>query len=460
MRSQPRTKALLSVVWLTVLALACNLSGTNAPPTIVPRPTMTPPPTIGYATLSPEELPQEAVTRVASIDAGLVNLTNQIESDRLMLHVDSLVGFGTRHVNSAYNRADWGIGAAANYVTGQFEKIRADSQGRLVVFEQPFEANWAGVTTNPSNIVAFLSGTEEGYGTIVIGAHYDSISQDPEDGNALAPGANDNATGVAALIEIARVLSTRNHRASIMFVAFAAEEVNRQGSRAFVRDYLLPRGIDINMMINLDILGSPVDRSGRIDDRNLRVFSTGPNESPSRQAARAVELIALNFIPNMGFDLMDSSDREGRYSDHLSFSEAGYPAIRIIQSLENQARQNSSSDTIDQVQAAYLTHVTQSILTAVTSLADGLHPPRNIALREAGNGARTLVWESIPGASGYIVALRRPNALRYEQFEINEPGTTSVTWDGFVPERFVGLAIAAKDSEGLMGPLSPEFVIR
>jgi hypothetical protein len=212
-------------------------------------------------------------------------------------------------------------------------------------------------------------------------------------------------------------------------------------------------------MINLDILGSPMDSRGNIDDLNIRIFSEGPDDSPSRAAARAIELIGLNHIPDMGIDIQTTGDREGRYSDHLSFSEAGYPSIRLIQSLENQARQNSSSDTIDQIQAAYLTRVTRSILTIVTALADGLAPPQNIALRDNGNGIRTLVWEPIPGASGYIIALRRPNSLNYEQFEWN--GTeTSVTWDGFVPERFVGLAIAAKDANGLMGPLSPEFPIR
>lgn len=460
MRSQSRLRALLIVAWLAVLALACNLTGTQAPPTIVPRPTATPPPTIGYATLSPAELPQEAATRVASVDVGLANLTNQIESDRLMLYVDTLAGFGTRHINSATNRSDWGIGAAASYIKGEFEKIRADSQGRLVVFEQPFEATWAGATTNPSNIVAFLSGTEEGYGTILIAAHYDSRSEDVENGDVPAPGADDNATGVAALIEMARVLSTRNHRASIMFVAFAGEEEGRLGSIAFVRDYLQPRGIDINVMLNMDIIGSPTGRNGALDEGSIRAFSMGPDDSPSRQAARAIELIALNHVPNMVINVQPAADREGRYSDHLSFSDAGYPAVRLIESVEDQTRQHSQTDTIDQVQAGYLTRVTQTILTILTSLADGLHPPRNIALREAGNGARTLVWEPVPGASGYIVALRPPNALRYEQFEINDPATTSVTWDGFVPERFVAVAIAAKDSEGLMGPLSAEFTIR
>lgn len=449
----------LLVLWLTFVAVACNLSGTQAPPTISPRATATPPPTIGYATLSPEELPLAAATLVANADIGLANLTNEVASDRLMLHVDVLASFGTRHVNSGYTRADWGIGAAGNYIRQQFERIQEDTRGRLVVFEQPFDLTWAGLDTQPFNVVAFLSGTEPGYGTIVLGAHYDSIAQDPEDGQALAPGANDNATGVAALLELARVLSTRNHRASIMFVAFSAEEVNRQGSRAFVENYLLPRDIDINLMMSLDIIGSPVGANGAVDDRGLRVYSDGPDDSRSRTAARTVELIMLNHVPDMELFVESAADREGRYSDHLSFSEAGYPAIRFIQSLEDTARQHTSRDTIDQIQAAYLTRVTRSILTIVTAMADGLAPPRNIALRDNGNGIRTLVWEPIPGATGYVVALRRPNAVRYEQFEWNE-SETSVTWDGFVPERFVALAIAAKDANGLMGPLSPEFPIR
>ncbi len=448
----------LFILWLALLSLACNLTGTQAPPTLAPRATSTPPPTIGYATLSPNQLPQGAATAVANAASSLINLANEIDTDRLMLHIDSLQNFGTRHVNSAYNRNDWGIGAAAQYIKNEFEKIRAQSPG-LAVFEQNFEVEWGGVSSQPVNVVAFINGTEPGAGTIVIGAHYDSIAQDPEDSEALAPGANDNGSGVAALLELARVLSLRPHRSSIMFVAFSAEEVNRRGSQAFVQSYLLERDIDINVMLNLDIIGSPMDANGAMDAGTVRVFSTGPNESKSRQAARMIELMVLNHVPYMELALQDAEDREGRYGDHMSFSEAGYPAIRFIESREDQSRQHNERDTIDGIQGAYLTQVTRMVLTVVTSLVDGLRPPRNIALRDAGNGARTLVWEPIAGAASYIVAVRRPGALRYEQFEVSGEDT-SVTWDGFVPERFVGLAIAAKDSEGLMGPLSAEFAIR
>ncbi len=454
---KPVARVSFFLVALALAALACDLGTRSGPPTLIPQPTITPQPTIGYATLSPQELPPVAAAGAPDASSLLLNYRNLIESDRLLSHVAILQGFGTRHVNSGYERPDRGIGAAADWILRQFEEIRAASQGRLVVFPQPFALEWAGVRSEARNIVAFLSGSEAAAGTLLLGAHYDSTGSDQRDGVAPAPGANDNGSGVAALIELARVLSMRPHRSAIMFVAFSAEEVGRQGSISFVHDYLRPGGIDIRLMINMDSIGSPSDGRGNVDQDSLRVFSAGPDGSPSREAARNVELIALNHVPDLSLILQDSEDRAGRYSDHISFSEAGYAAFRLIQSLEDATRQNNARDTIEIVQADYLTRVTRAVLTIITCLADGPRPPRNIALREVENGARTLVWEPVPGASGYVVALRRPGARRYVQFDID--GATSVTWEGFVPQNYASLAIAARDSNGLMGPLSEIYPI-
>ncbi len=455
---KPVARATLFLITLALAALACDLGTRSGPATLAPAPSVTPPPTIGYATLSPQQLPQVAATGVQDATSLLLNYSNQIEADRLMAHVATLQGFGTRHVNSGYERPGRGIGAAATWVQQQFEGIRADSQGRLVVFAQPFELEWAGVRSEARNIVAFLSGSEPAAGTLLLGAHYDSTGSDQRNGDAPAPGANDNGSGVAALLELARVLSRRPHRSAIMFVAFAAEEVGRRGSISFVRDYLQPGGIDLRLMINMDSIGSPRDAGGKVDATFLRVFSAGPDDSPSREAARTVELVALNHVPDLTLALQDSEDRSGRFSDHISFSEAGIPAIRLIQSIEDVTRQNNERDTIDIIHADYLTRVTRAVHSIVTALADGPRAPRNIALRDGQDGARTLVWEPVPGASGYVVALRRPGAGRYEQFEID--GSTSVTWEGFVPQNFTSLAIAARDGNGLMGPLSAVFPIR
>jgi hypothetical protein len=448
--------SLLSLFWLSIFTLACNISSNSQPPTLVPRASETPLPTIAYATLSPAELPEQVAPRVSS-EAALVNLFNRVESDRLFLHIDTLMNFRTRHVNSPSGQGDLGIGAAYNYIMTQFEQIRSDSGGKLYIFPHEFRLTWAGMETTQRNIVAVLQGTEIGGGTIVIGAHYDSVSLNPEDGLAYAPGANDNASGVASLIELARIMSTLPHKSSIVFVAFSAEEVGRQGSAAFVRDYIQAQNIQLNAMLSLDIIGSQTGPNGAVDDRHIRLFSAGPNESPSRQVARAMNLIGFNLMPSMEILVEDAIDREGRYSDHMSFADAGYPAVRFIEPLEESNRHHTERDTMEDVHASYLSRSTQIILALVTAMADGPRPPQNISLRDTGGGLRTLVWEPVAGASSYIVALRRPNSLIFDQqFEIAD---SSVQWDGFVPSRFATLAIAARDGNGLMGMPSIEYPI-
>ncbi len=446
-----RHKIALLIFWFAFIAIACNLSSSTRPPTIVPRSSPTPPPTIGFATLSPAELPSSIATPHPDSNVELLNLINQIETDRLMLHVDALASLRTRHVNSQ------GINQAYDYIRGEFDKITQQT-GNLFVFTHEFPLEWAGTRTIQRNIAAVISGDEIGAGTILISAHYDSISQFPEDSVVDAPGANDNASGVATLIELARIMSQRPHRSTIMFVAFSAEEVGRRGSLAFMTDYISSQGIEIDAMINLDIIGSSTGPNGINNDRQMRVFSANPNESLSRQLARSMNLIAFNHAPDMELIVENAEDRQNRYSDHLSFSERGFPAVRLIEAAEEPNRTNTSNDTIDDVQASYLTRSAQTVLVTVTSLADGLRPPRNVSLRDNGGGVRQLVWEQVPGATSYVVALRRPNSLIYDQqFETTE---NSVTWDGFVPTRFAGVAIAARDENGLIGPLTEEILIQ
>src|SRR5262249_28550492 len=149
------------------------------------------------------------------------------------------------------NLPDTGINAAYRYIHTQLEKIQSESSGNLQVFDQAFPLTWNGLDTVQNNIVGLITGTQIGGGIIVIGAHYDSITRDPNDASYYAPGADDNGSGVAALIELARILCKRQHRATIMLVAFSAEEVGRQGSRAFVQ-YLEKQNIPINAMFSLD----------------------------------------------------------------------------------------------------------------------------------------------------------------------------------------------------------------
>jgi hypothetical protein len=450
----------LVAVAIGLSALACNLSGDDRPPTIIPRASPTPPPTIGYATPAPEELPDDATIVAPQVrtDAALTGILNQVAADQLFVHVNALQSMFTRHVNSPQTDPSYGIGAAAAYVTQQFATIRDQSQGRFTLFDpHRFSFEFANQTTAGQNIIGVLQGTDPSAGIILIGAHYDSISRQYEDSNEYAPGANDNASGAAALIEIARIMSQRPHKASVMFVAFGAEEIQRRGSTAFVNEYVLPNNLPIEAMLNMDIIGSSTGPDGQIVDDRMRLYSVEPNNSPSRELARAINLIGSRLNPTMAIELQAAGDREGRYSDHLSFSDVGFPAVRFIEFLENPTRQHNDSDTIDAVRPSYLVKTTQTVLAVATALADGPRAPRSISLREAGDGKRTLVWETSPDAVSYVVALRAPGSIAYNYY-FDVPGNT-VTWDGFTASRWEAIAIGALDSNGLMGPLSDEFFI-
>lgn len=460
----------LLLAWFALVALACNLSGESTPPPqLLPRETDTPAPlaTLGYVTpvqqptfASAAQQPVIGNIQMMPADVNMINLLDQVQSDRLMLHVDALVAVGSRFVNSAQDRADFGIGAARAYIFNQFQSYTQSCPG-FYVFEQPFDVTVEGLTTRQHNIIGVIQGTDIGGGIFVVGAHYDNIAGDYVSSTQFSPGANDNASGVAAILEMARILCQRPHRATIMFVAFSSEEIARQGSRAFVERYLRPNNFDVNAMLNVDTIGSQTRTDGSINDRQMRVFSAPPNDSPSRQLARNMGFLSAQYTPNMQLVVLDQIDREGRFGDHQSFSDAGYPAVRLIEAEDDQRRQNSPNDTIDDVQPAYLTNTTRTLLALVTVMVDGLRPPSisNMTLRDNPGGTRTLVWEPIPGAAGYVVALLRPGSVAYET-QVIETTLNSVEWDGFVPDRFSAVAIAARDANGLLGPFSLEYPIR
>lgn len=438
----------------------CTLSTYEKPPTLMPRATPLPPPTLGYATLDSSQFSSQVVVSTAtpSFEIELYTLMNQVEADRLFVHIDTLQNFGTRHVNSSYTMPDHGIGAAYNYILGQFQSIQQRSSGRLVVTNQDFSLNWGGIRSTPKNIIAILNGTEPGAGIIVVGAHYDSRIGNLENGTGYAPGANDNGSGIAALIEIARIMSgsEHRHRATVVFIAFSAEEEGRLGSIAFVQDYIQANNIPVIAVLNLDIIGSSTNADGSINDQQIRLFSEGPDESASRQLARAVNFITYNYHSVLEVVIQEVDDRSGSYGDHLSFSQAGYAAVRFTEMNEEPQRRHTERDTIDDIQAGYLVKATQTILTVVVVLTDGPRPPHNMTLRDNGDGTKRLVWENSLDAVSYIVALRPPTSLVYQQFTVTH---NLVDWDGFSTERFNAVAVVPVDASGLMGPPSPEYII-
>ena len=449
-----RAAALLA--GFTILLLACNLgTSDNAPPTLAPLPTLAPQATLGYVAARPLEIAEVGHTPVPLVEDEMQNLLDRVESDRLMSHIRSLQDFRTRHISSTQVSTREGIGAARKYIKDQLEIFRAASGGDLYTFENRFVAfTTAEEKTTQFNVVAAISGTEVNAGTIIIGAHYDSIGTPRTDGTVYAPGANDNGSGVAALLELARILSGAQYKASVMFVFFSAEEFNRQGSISFAA-WIRERNVDVLGMINLDTIGNVHDFNGNREERYLRVFSAGPNDtSASRRMARVASFLAYNYNLALELQVQDAIDRENRYGDHFSFSERDYPALRFINAYEEK-RNADPTDTIEFIEPDYLRRATQATLAVVASLADGPRPPANIALRTRQDGKKELVWEPVADAASYIVALRPPDSLIYRQLATGE---TKLAWEGFTD--FASIAIAAQDARGYIGPLSRELYPR
>jgi bacterial leucyl aminopeptidase len=461
---QPTTNRhipVLLVMWLALVLIACNLgTSESAPPTLMPRASATPPATLGFNGQVPVNnvLPGAVGTSLPGVTVDLANLTRQVETDRLLAHVQNLQDYYTRHVNSAMNNPAFGIGAARNYIFEQFQNIQQTSSGRFTAILQEFDLNYNNVASRQANVVGVLQGTEPGAGFLIVGAHYDSINTDFSDAEGFAPGANDNASGVAALIELARILSQRQYRSSIIFVAFSAEEVGRLGSQAFV-SWARERSIDIVGMINIDSIGNANDRNG-VYEESLRIFSCEDepictDRGMSRQMARMAEFLGFVHDSELEMKVEQAADRDGRYGDHFSFAQAGYPAIRFISTLEEFGN-GSQRDTIEFIEPDYFKKTTESIMRVIIALVDGPQPPRNITLRPGENGSSTLRWEPVSGAAGYVVALRWPDSPRYDQQL--EWTDTSVTWDRF--GSYAGIAIAAVGPNGLIGRLSPEYVLQ
>jgi hypothetical protein len=452
-----RSRLLSGLVALLVTA-ACGFSNFAAePPATLQVQLATVPPT---ATMPPNltPTPPTGVVPNRPVDPAVGKMLAQVQSDRLMVTVGTLSGMFSRHVLSTKDNPERGIGAARDWLLGRFTGFGPQPARQIEVWTQPVQYTWGGGTVNvTSKMSSLFSWHGRGPNVIVIGAHYDTITTNYSDGKAYAPGANDNASGVAAMLETAEIMAGWPCRATLVFVAFTAEETGRQGSLAFVKNYLQAQisPIPVRAMLNLDIIGSEMGANGEIDRRTIRLFSAEPNDSPSRQLARQMALIINTYMDDANPVVQSAEERTGRWGDHQSFSAAGYPAVRLIQSLEDPTRQHSARDTIEGIQPAYLMRTTRAALASVAILAGGPSAPADMSLSLVTDEThrQTLVWLPVSGAAGYLVALRQTSSVYYDQV-ITVQAAHQLTWDGF--GRYAAVAVAAFNAEGRMGPFSPE----
>jgi hypothetical protein len=434
---------------LLVLAVTgCSLINPPEGP-VIP----TPPPTAPAVSFSELELITNPISSVSpAVDPEIETLMNAVSDQQLLAYVQTLENFGTRNTFSETQRDDFGIGAARRWIFNEFKRIGG---GALEISFDDFPANINGITTNQRNVIAVLPGTGDHPGVFVLMAHYDSRSSDPNNGTAFAPGADDNGSGVALLLELARLISSRSWNQTIIFAAFAAEEQGTFGSRHFVQDRML-EGWFFEAAINNDIVGG---RPGI--PRSIRLFSPGPYNTNSRQLARYVELIGELYVPDLRVDIIDALDREGRFSDHREFINAGFPGLRLTESEEDRDRQHSGGDTSDQIDYEYLKTVAQLNIAVIANLAGAPPPPSIPTIAPmADPGAYILTWEPDLRAAGYAISFRPIDSGVFPPFRFvaaSEAGNVALT--DLEPGLTYAVSMAALGGNGRLSNFSPEVIV-
>ncbi|MCI0394094.1 MAG: M28 family metallopeptidase, partial [Chloroflexi bacterium] len=423
---------------LLLLGLACSLLA-EPPAPVIP----TPPPTV--PAVSFEELPvfnnpQGSV--MPAVDPDIAALMNAVSQQQLVAYVQTLEAFGTRNTFSETQREDYGLGAARTWIYNEFNRVNG---GALQVTYDDFPLNVGGLVTSQRNVIATLPGVSGHPGVVVLMAHYDSRNADPNDGGGPSPGANDNATGVAILLELARLMSARPWNQTVVFAAFTAEEQGTYGSRHWVQDRML-NGLVIDAAINNDIVGG---RPGIV--QAIRIFSSGPETSGSRQLARYFNLVSSLYLPNFRIALIDGVDREGRYSDHREFLNAGVPTVRLTEFEEDFSVQHTAQDTSEKIDYNYLFQVAQLNLVVLANMAGAPPPPAAPAVAPmADPGAYILNWQPDPQAAGYAIAFRPvglPDQLPYYHF-VNASQAGNVALTGLEPQVTYAVSLAALDANG------------
>jgi hypothetical protein len=376
-------------------------------------------------------------------DRELRALLREIDAERIGATVTRLAAFGTRHTLSSQTDPVRGIGAARDWIYDQLTQYAAASGGRMTVEKQTFiqpVSSRIPVPTPITNVIATLRGDTAPNRMYVVTGHYDSRVTDVLNFTSDAPGADDDASGVAAVMELARVMASRHSEATIIFAAVAAEEQGLYGSDHMAQ-VLKDAGADVQAMFSNDIVGTGDAHDGTPpDSRTVRMFVEGvptsetpqqaavrqsiggENDGPSRQLGRFAESVAENDATGMRIRVIWRRDRYLRGSDHISFLTRGYPAGRFTEPRENFAHQHQDvrvengqqfGDLVEFTDFAYIARVARVNGAVLWSLAQAPSTPKNVVIDTTRlTNTSTLRWTpgSEPDLAGYEIVWRESTA--------------------------------------------------
>ncbi len=373
-------------------------------------------------------------------DADIPRIVHEIDAHNIERTIRKLVSFGTRNTLSVQDDPARGIGAARDWIYSELQKMAPASGGRLKVELQSFTQGVGPRVPQPTkitNVVATLRGVEPESAdrVVVVSGHYDSICSSPTDAVHDAPGADDDGSGVAAVLEMARVMSRYRFNATIVFLAVAGEEQGLLGSTYFA-EQAKQGGMRIEAMFTNDIIGDTLGGNGVHDDRRVRVFSEGvptsetpaeaavrravggENDSPSRELARFIQETASRYVPGFHVTLVYRRDRYLRGGDHIPFLERGYPAVRFTEPNEDYRHQHQNvreeegvqyGDLPQFVDFPYVAQVARVNAAALAEMALAPSPPANVRIltRRLTNDT-DLEWDAgaEPSLAGYEIVWR------------------------------------------------------
>jgi len=427
-------------------------------------------------------------------DPGLRALLREIDPDRIKATILRLVQFGTRHTASSQTDPVRGIGAATAWVFSQMQAIAATSSGRMTVqkqtFVQPVSSNIP-VPTTITNVIATLQGTASPERFYVITGHLDSRVTDVLNFTDDAPGADDDGSGVAVMLELARLFATRQFPGTLLFATVAGEEQGLYGS-AHMAAQMKAAGADVQGMFSNDIVGASQAFDGtRPDPHSLRLFvetiptavtsaqisimqaTGGENDGATHQLARFVTDAAPFNLTGINIRVIWRRDRYLRGSDHISFQAQGYPAARFTEPRENFDHEHRNVEVINGVQFGdlaqfvdfdYTARVAKVNGAALWSLATNPGTPKNLQIHTtppagfAGTNTTSLAWNANtePNLAGYEVVWRETTAPDWT-YVIRVGNVTAVTLD--MSKDNVQFGVRAVDQSGHRSPAAfPQVV--
>ena len=376
-----------------------------------------------------------------SPDAKLRSIIAPVSAQRMKATVEKLVSFGTRHTLSSQTDPKRGIGAALEWTRSEFQRYSDACDNCLTIFDpsETFTGARIPTPTRVRDMVAIQRGTERPNDVVIITGHIDSRVTDPLNATSDAPGANDDGSGTAAVLEAARVLSKHKFPGTIVYAALSGEEQGLYGGKVLA-NYAKAQGWNVIANLNNDIIGNSCPSDGVCDSAHVRVFSEGPrwqgheelaaqqrslggeNDAPGRNLSRYLDGLADRLRIRLDVRQIWRNDRFGRGGDHTEFLNAGYPAVRFSVAVENYDWQHQDvrvekgkhyGDTVDHMDFPYLAKVTKLNIAALAAIASAPPPPEP-KVEGAVSTDTTVSWTAVPGASSYKIWWRRTDANNWE----------------------------------------------